>query len=106
MHPHLTAVFQRLDDVRVQLRQAIAVIPASQQQTRPAPDRWSASEIVHHLSLVERRFTQSLGEAIAEARAKGLGNGRGERGPWPGHVAAIVKDRVARREAPEPLRPE
>jgi hypothetical protein len=33
--------------------------------TRPAPDRWSAAEIIAHLAIVEGRIAQRIGDAMA-----------------------------------------
>lgn len=106
MHRHLTDVFARLDAARAELKAVIDAMPADLREKRPALGRWSASEIVHHLSLVDRRWMAQLAERIAEARAAGLGPERGARVPLPPEAEAILADRTKQRQAPEPVHPQ
>jgi hypothetical protein len=43
-------------------------VPAERRGVRPAPDRWSPAEIVHHVAIVERRLVQRLASLIDQAR--------------------------------------
>ena len=74
MHTHLTEVLSRLDQSRSALRDAVDAIPAAMQRQRPAPDRWSAAEVIEHLTLVERIFGGRIVNAIDAARS-GLATG-------------------------------
>ena len=58
-----------LERNRATLRAAVDDVPAPQRQTRPAPDRWSAAEVLEHLAIVEKRIAGRLSEAIAAAKA-------------------------------------
>jgi uncharacterized damage-inducible protein DinB len=106
MHPYLAAVCSRLDAARAGLRAAVEAIPTHARGVRPAPDRWSANEVLEHLSLVEGLFTGRIAAAIAAARQEGLGAEQAtERAPLPEHLETIVADRINRRTAPEPAHP-
>lgn len=106
MHPHLTDVLARLDASRAELKAVIDAMPADLRDRRPEPERWSASEIVHHLSLVDRLWMTQLAERIADARMAGLGPERSARVPLPPEAAALLADRTTRRAAPEPAHPQ
>jgi hypothetical protein len=106
MHPYIADVFSTLDASRARFRAAVDAVPDGLRQQRPAPDRWSVCEILHHMSLVERRFGGALRERIAQAREAGLGPEHGERTPLADRVAAIMGDRSNRRSAPEPFHPQ
>ena len=104
MHTHLTEVLSRLDKSRGTLRGAIDAIPPDMQRQRPAPDRWSAAEVLEHLTLVERSFGGRIVNALDAARA-GLSPEAHPRAPLPDAVEQRMGDRVNKRQAPEPARP-
>ena len=105
MHQHLEDVFKALDESRGALRTAFTAIPAPLRRQRPAADRWSAVEIVEHLSLVERRFTQMLEGRVSAALEQGLPPETAARAPLPQQVDERRRDRVNRRTAPDPAQP-
>jgi hypothetical protein len=80
MHPRTQEILTHLDTCRAALEQAVAEVPASLHGRRPAAERWSVSEIIEHLGLVEGRIAQLLITQLATARAAGLGAER-ETGP-------------------------
>ena len=82
MHTHLTEVLSRLDTARGALRGAIDAIPAAMHRQRPAPDRWSAAEVLEHLTLVERIFGGRIVNALGAARS-GLSPEAQPRAPLP-----------------------
>jgi hypothetical protein len=101
MHQHLTDVLPVLDASRVALRESLAAIPSDVRTERPAPDRWSAVDIVEHLSLVESRFSAVVGGKIADALRAGLGPEIQAREPLPERIRTMVTDRSGKRTAPE-----
>jgi DinB superfamily len=105
MHTHLTEVLSRLDTARAALRAAVDAIPRDLQRQRPEPDRWSAAEVVEHLSLVERIFSGRIVNAIDKARSAGLATESDARTPLPDPVEQRMKDRVNKRQAPETAQP-
>ena len=105
MHPHLVEVFALLDRSRAALRKAVAGVPSALRAQRPALDRWSVTEILEHLALVEARFDATVDQAITKARAAGLEGERDARVPLPDDLRAILRDRTNRREAPRAVVP-
>jgi len=72
MHPRTREVLDHLDDTRAALERAVAAVPVALRDTRPAPESWSVSEIIEHLSLVEARVDALVLGHLAQARAAGL----------------------------------
>jgi hypothetical protein len=104
MHTHLTEVLSRLDTARATLRGAIEAIPPAMQRQRPAADRWSAAEVLEHLTLVESIFGGRILKALEAARSN-LSPEAQPRTPLPDAVEQRMGDRVNKRQAPEPARP-
>ena len=104
MHAHLEDVFARLDQARGALRAAIDAVPPSVRQTRPAPDRWSTAEVVEHLSMVERLFTDRIAGALQPLIAD-LDRETADRVKLPDALEARMADRVNRRQAPDTAQP-
>jgi hypothetical protein len=69
MHPRTAELLGYLDEADGALRAAYDAVPAARRADRPAPDRWSPAEIVHHLAIVERRVTQRIAALVEQARA-------------------------------------
>jgi uncharacterized damage-inducible protein DinB len=105
MHPHVSGVFQQLDDARAALQAAVQAVPQHVRSRRPASDRWSVNEILEHLSLVEQRFAALIAMRIAEARQKELGPEQDARDPFPATLRQMFGDRANRRSAPEAVHP-
>jgi hypothetical protein len=104
MHTHLADVLSRLDHARAALRGAVDQIPPALQRQKPAPDRWSAAEVIEHLGLVERIFGGRIITALDEARS-GLTTEAHPRAALPDPIEQRMKDRVNKRQAPETARP-
>jgi|SRR5581483_3048930 len=68
-HPRITELLEYVDRKTDRLRAAYESIPAEKRGERPAPGRWSAAEVVHHVAIVEARLTQRLKALIEQARA-------------------------------------
>jgi hypothetical protein len=94
-----------LDRARAALRGAVDAIPEPFQRQRPAPDRWSAAEVIEHLTLVERIFGGRIVKAIEGARSSGLGTEAQPRAALPDAVEQRMGDRVNKRQAPDPAQP-
>ena len=105
VHSHLTEVLATLDDARAVLRTSTDRIAVNLRSTRPAPERWSAAEVLEHISLAEAGFVNWLAAGIAEARGNGLGAETGERLSLPESVRARLHDRANRRVAPDRVQP-
>jgi hypothetical protein len=68
MTSRIAELQQYLDDQAAQLRAAFDGVPEERRATRPAAERWSPAEVVHHVTIVERGMTQRIGALIEEAR--------------------------------------
>jgi hypothetical protein len=96
MHPRLRAIVDYLDAERGALESTIQTIPSHLETRRPAPERWSAAEIVDHLATVEKRIAGMFAQQVSEARARGVG---AERESAPIHPVFDVKA-VSERQHP------
>src|SRR5688572_21879131 len=105
MHPHLSSVLAALDESRQLLERAANDVEPPKRAVRPAPERWSLSEVLEHVSLAEAGFTGWIASGIEKARAGGLGEEGAERSPLPEAVRTRLADRVNRRVAPERVQP-
>jgi DinB family protein len=73
LHPRIRELIDYLADHRRQLHEAVASVPPSLRERKPAPDRWSVAEVVEHVSLVEQRVAALLTRKVTDARASGAG---------------------------------
>ena len=105
MHSHLSVVLATLDEARHALRQAAWAVDLSRRQIRPAPERWSAAEVLEHISLAEANFVGWICSGLDTARAQEPGTTTDARRPLPDAIRVRMADRVNRREAPERVRP-
>lgn len=61
-------ILRRLDESLSVLEKSLAGLPAKDWRFKPAPERWSIGEIVHHLVLVEVQRLQYLKELLEGRR--------------------------------------
>ena len=107
MHPRIQEILTQLDTRRAELRAAIDAVPASQRETRPAPDRWSVADVLEHLGMVEGRMARGIfAKKIDEARASGVGAERDTSPVAATFDATRVLDRSQPRVAPDPVVPQ
>ncbi len=59
-------IHRQLDSVHRQLLDAITPLDAETFARRPAPDRWSVAEVVHHLCLMEQHIMQKLEHKLTQ----------------------------------------
>ncbi len=71
-HPTVDELVRTLETNRRDLRAAIDAVPIAHRERRPADDRWSVTDVVEHIAIVERRIATRLGEAFDAAHAIGL----------------------------------
>ena len=105
MHPRIRELQDYYDAQRAVLRAAFERVPATLRDRPPAPDCWSAANIVEHLAIVEARLGGMLASRIAAARAEGLGAETSDRPILPTIDLTRVLDRATRVTAPETVRP-
>ena len=68
MHSITRELLAYLDEQRSVLKSAFESVSPELRERPPAPDRWSAANIVEHLAIVEARISKLLSERIAEVR--------------------------------------
>lgn len=105
-HPRLQELFAYLSVRRSALREAVDLVPEALRSQPPEPGRWSVADVLEHLALVEGRFTTTLANRLAEARAEGLAEERETSAIVGTFDQAGVLDRTSKREAPEVVRPQ
>jgi hypothetical protein len=66
--PQRQRLLRRLDESLNVLEKSLAGLAEKDWEKKPAPDRWSAGEIVHHLILVEVQRLQWLKDLLAGRR--------------------------------------
>jgi hypothetical protein len=93
MQPRTHEVLTHLDSHRATLEEAVAAVPATLRERRPAPGRWSVAEILEHLSIVEGNITQLLRAQVDAARTAGLGAERDSSPILPTMPVARLLDR-------------
>jgi hypothetical protein len=69
MHPRISELLDYIDRQADLLRAEFEAIPLDRRGVKPAPDRWSPAEVVHHVTIVERRLVQRLKGLVEQARA-------------------------------------
>src|ERR1700733_5432007 len=100
MHPATSELLAYLDEQRSVLKSAFESVPAEMRDRSPAPERWSAANIVEHLAIVETRISRLLSERIEEARS-GLSASTSTAAILPGIDYKRMSDRSTRVKAPE-----
>jgi hypothetical protein len=73
VHRRTRELTAHLDHHHAALHAALAGVPLGLREQAPAPDRWSAANIVEHLAIVETRIGQALGRRFDEVRVTGIG---------------------------------
>lgn len=98
--PSLEIIVENLARAQSELLRAADSVPPDQWRTRPADGRWSAGELIAHLSAIERAI---LGRAdkLLQKPPKSVPFYKRFHVPM-----MIVEARVIRRKAPEALEPQ
>jgi hypothetical protein len=105
MHALTEEVLAYLDAQHAALADAVAAVPAELRGRRPAPDRWSIAEILHHVAIVNGRANDFLEAQVASAREAGLGEERETSPVISTFDPSPILDRSRRRTASEQSQP-
>lgn len=106
MHRRLAEVAQYVDAQRDALLAAAEPLPDAQWTIRPAPDRWSVSDVFEHLHRVERGSARLIARRAAEARAAGHPAEEDDSSVMDCLAFAALTDRSRPVTAPERVAPE
>jgi uncharacterized damage-inducible protein DinB len=106
MHPRIQELADFLADRRARVRAAAGAVPAADRERRPAPEVWSAAEVLDHLAVVEAGIVRLLAKRVRDGRAAGtLGAETESSSILAAFDAAPLVDRSRAIEAPEFVRP-
>jgi len=96
VHPRTKELLDHLADHRAELRRAVDAVPVERRELRPAPDRWSAAEVLEHLAIVERRVADGFASQVRAALLNADGLARGTiTAPHPALGEANLYQRIA-----------
>jgi hypothetical protein len=102
----VTEIYEHIDRTRARLLSAVEGLSEEQQRFTPAADRWSAAELVEHLSIVEGNVVTLLGKLLGKAEESGGGAVRDAEAFDPVSIEEFVeRSRDVKFEAPERIRP-
>lgn len=83
VEPGLEEIRSRLEADMAALLEAVGHLTQDQADWRPASDRWSVGEVLHHLVLANRSFALQARTLIRQGRREGLRAREGARRHWP-----------------------
>ncbi len=83
LEPALEKLRARLAADLEALMAVVASLSQAQADWRPAPDRWSVGEVLHHLILSNRSFARVVAKLVERGRREGLSARPEGRRSWP-----------------------
>jgi hypothetical protein len=72
MHPRTRELLDHLTTHRATLRAALDAVSPAERERQPAPDRWSAAQVLEHLAIVEGQIAALLKRGLRRALADGV----------------------------------
>jgi hypothetical protein len=105
MNRRITELVDYADTARADLLDVVSTIPASRFVERPAPERWSAAELLEHLARVETGCARVIAKRAATAREAGIAAERDDSSMLGALDGRGVMDRSHKLKAPEIVAP-
>jgi hypothetical protein len=105
MHPRLAEIMTFVEEKRRELLQSLEGVEGEKLCRRPAPDGWSAAEIIEHLRLVESGIARLITKRTGQAREAGLGEEKSTTSVMPAFDPLSATVDSAFTQAPASLRP-
>jgi len=105
MHRRLTELVEYADTTRAALLDVAATVPADRFTERPAPERWSAAELLEHLARVESGCARVIAKRATGAREAGVGPESDDSSMLGALDGRPVRDRSRKLQAPELVAP-
>jgi len=107
MHPRIDELLKHLESHHADFRNAYESVRRDRRNAKPAPDRWSAANVVEHVAIVNGRVAGRFAKQIADARAAGHAGETAIEPILPTIDLARVLDRSpqSRVQAPDPIQP-
>ena len=106
MHPRIRELLDHLRISHQALSAAVESVPAARRGERPAPGRWSVTEVLQHLTIVNHRIAANISNRAAMARSNGAGPDDDSTPVLPTFDVAGVADRSTKVVAPPTLEPQ
>jgi len=101
----VTDIFAEINDARKRLCDGLQELNPGQATFKPAPDEWSASEVLEHLAKVDRALVTRIGKKLVELEQAGPGNGQ-SRSFFPFSIDFVTEQAKDRKfKSPEPALP-
>jgi hypothetical protein len=101
----MSELMEYIDEQHERLRAAYEAIPLERRAARPSPEQWSATEVIAHLTLIERRLAGLFATKLRGAREAGLPLESDDAPVLPAFNLARVLDRTTKISAPDPAHP-
>jgi hypothetical protein len=105
MHRRISELVDYADATRAALLDVAATVPADRFAERPAPERWSAAELLEHLARVETGCARVIAKRAAGARASGVAAEREDSTKLGALDGRRVTDRSHKLTAPDIVTP-
>ena len=105
MHPRLTELKTFIDAERRALLASAAALPVVRWTEKPAPERWSVSDVLWHLHKTESNIAGLIRKKVAEARAGGHPAETDTSSVLGALDPAKLTDRTKKIDAPTPIIP-
>lgn len=99
-------IFEQIDEIRQRLCSRVEGLSDEQANARPAPEAWSVSEILEHLSIIETLMVRNIRGMLAKTEAVGRAGDGGPVKMRPFSMERFVeRARGEKYTAPEMARP-
>lgn len=100
-------IFAAIADTRARLEENVAGLNEAEQSFRPAPEAWTAAEIMEHLSIIEHQLVRLTEKMLRKAEAAGAASADGAAKAFaPFSLDEIIeRSRREKYQAPEAARP-
>ena len=102
-------ILEAIDETRGRLYLTVEDLSAERQNARPAEDKWSARDVVEHLSILEDRLVRMMGVMLVKAEALSAPSTPSTEVPVkmePFNLDRFIEQaRVEKYVAPEAIRP-
>ncbi len=101
-------IYEHIDRTRARLVAAVEGLSEGQQTFRPAPGRWSAAELVEHLSIVEGGVVRLLEKMLGKGEEESGAASSSSDGLFADPISIeefVERSRGVKLEAPERIRP-
>jgi DinB superfamily len=101
----ISEIYEANDKIRAKLKETVSGLTDEQASFLPEGAKWSAANVVEHISMVETGITRIFGKLLSEAQAKGGNPTGGEAKISEEFLQKLAWGREQKFEAPERVHP-